>query len=244
MDDEIARVYADNGIEDLKPTWVLEIVRLHARGPMTIAELARSVGRTHSALSQKVAAMRAAGWLETTPGARRPQQAVTLTPKAERVAALLAAEWRATEAAITELEAELPYPLTQVAEDIRAALARKSFHDRITEKLSATRTGPQGSARQRHPVPSGCARQPQSVQSRCGSGTPQRRRCSCASCRPAASPWGYRNTLPGNTTVASVSLFQFTYQPGLSRLSAKSRARAAASVAGASNSISVHKGGW
>ena len=74
MDDEIARVYADNGIEDLKPTWVLEIVRLHARGPMTIAELARSVGRTHSALSQKVAAMRAAGWLETTPGLRRPQQ--------------------------------------------------------------------------------------------------------------------------------------------------------------------------
>ena len=43
MDDEIARVYADNGIEDLKPTWVLEVVRLHARGPMTIAELARSV---------------------------------------------------------------------------------------------------------------------------------------------------------------------------------------------------------
>ena len=74
MDDEIARVYADNGIDDLKPNWVLEIVRLHVRGPMTIAELARSVGRTHSALSQKVAAMRAAGWLETDPGRRRAQQ--------------------------------------------------------------------------------------------------------------------------------------------------------------------------
>jgi DNA-binding MarR family transcriptional regulator len=136
MDDEIARVYADNGIEDLKPTWVLEIVRLRARGPMTIAELARSVGRTHSALSQKVAAMRAAGWLETTPGRDARSKWVTLTPKAERVAALLAAEWRATEAAITELEAELPYPLTRVAEDIRAALSRKSFHARVTEHLS------------------------------------------------------------------------------------------------------------
>ena len=62
---------------------------------------------------------------------------MTLTPKAERVAALLAAEWRATEAAIAELEAELPYPLTQVTEDIRSALARKSFHARITEHLSA-----------------------------------------------------------------------------------------------------------
>lgn len=135
LDDEIARVYADKGIEDLKPTWVYEIVRLYVRGPMTIAELARSVGRTHSALSQKVAAMRAAGWLDTTPGRDARSKTVSLTPKAERVAPLLAAEWRATDAAITELEAELPYPLTQVAKDIRTALSRKSFHDRITEHL-------------------------------------------------------------------------------------------------------------
>jgi DNA-binding MarR family transcriptional regulator len=136
MDDEIARVYADNGINDLKPNWVLEIIRLHVRGPMTIAELARSVGRTHSALSQKVAAMRAAGWLETTQGADARSKLVTLTAKAERVAALLASEWRATEATIAEIESELPYPHTRVADDIRALLARKSFHDRITEKLS------------------------------------------------------------------------------------------------------------
>src|SRR5215831_4307206 len=96
IDDEIAGVYAENGIPDLKPNWVLEIVRLHVRGPMTIAELARSVDRTHSALSQKVAAMRAAGWLDTEPGPDARSKKVTLTPKAERVAPLLAAEWRAT----------------------------------------------------------------------------------------------------------------------------------------------------
>jgi DNA-binding MarR family transcriptional regulator len=136
IDDEIARVYADNGIPDLKPTWAMEIIRLYVRGPMTIAELARSVERTHSAMSQKVAAMRAAGWLETSPGPDARSKKVTLTPKAERIAAKLAAEWRATEASITELEAEIPYPLTRVAGDIAAALARKSFHDRITEKLA------------------------------------------------------------------------------------------------------------
>jgi DNA-binding MarR family transcriptional regulator len=136
MDEEIARVYADNGIDDLKTNWVLELIRLHVRGPMSIAELARSTGRTHSALSQKVTAMRAAGWLETTPGRDARSKKVTLTAKAERVAALLAAEWRATEAALAELEAELPYPLTQVADDIRAALTRKSFHDRIAGHLS------------------------------------------------------------------------------------------------------------
>jgi DNA-binding MarR family transcriptional regulator len=138
MDDEVAQVYADNGIDDLKPNWVLEIIRLHVRGPMTIADLARSVGRTHSALSQKVAAMRAAGWLDTSQGADARSKLVTLTPKAERVAGLLAAEWRATEAVIAEIESELPYPLTRVADDIRAVLARKTFHDRITDRLAAS----------------------------------------------------------------------------------------------------------
>jgi DNA-binding MarR family transcriptional regulator len=137
MDDEIARVYAENGLDDLKPAWVLEILRLQARGPMTIAELARSVGRTHSALSQKVATMRAAGWLDTTPGRDARSKKVSLTAKAERVAALLGTEWRATEAVISEIEAEIPYPLTRVVDDIRRVLARRSFHDRIAGKLAA-----------------------------------------------------------------------------------------------------------
>jgi DNA-binding MarR family transcriptional regulator len=137
MNDEIAQVYADNGIDDLRPAWVLEIVRLHVRGPMTIADLARSVGRTHSALSQKVAAMRAAGWLDTIPGPDARSKMVGLTPRAENVAALLVAEWRATEDTVAELEAELPYPLSRVAADLRSLLDRKSFHDRIAEKLAA-----------------------------------------------------------------------------------------------------------
>ena len=137
MDDEIARVYADNGIEDLKPSWVLEIVRLHARGPMTITELAASVERTHSGTSQKVAAMRAAGLVATTPGADARSKTVTLTARARQLVGRLAAEWRATEAAIGEIEAEVPYPLSQVTRDIEAALRRKSFHDRIAEKLAA-----------------------------------------------------------------------------------------------------------
>jgi DNA-binding MarR family transcriptional regulator len=136
IDEEIEVVYAENGVPDLKSSWVLEIVRLNARGPMTIAELARSQGRTHSALSQKVAAMRAAGWLITTPGPDARSKKVLLSPKAEQVAARLAAEWRATEATIAEIEAEIPYPLSRVADDIEAALRAKSFRERILEKLA------------------------------------------------------------------------------------------------------------
>lgn len=137
MDAEIGRVYAEASIDGLKPSFVMELLRLHARGPMTITELAESVQRTHSAMSQKVAAMRAAGWVRTTAGADARSKKVTLTAKAGRVVGRLAAEWRATEAAIADLEAEIPYPLSRVVTDIEKALQRKSFHDRIAEKLAA-----------------------------------------------------------------------------------------------------------
>jgi DNA-binding MarR family transcriptional regulator len=136
MDADIARIYSDKRIKGLKPSFVLELLRLHANGPMTISELAESVGRTHSALSQKVAAMREGGWVRTVPGDDARSKKVTLTDKARGVVGRLAAEWRATEATIAEIEAEIPYPLTRVVADIEHVLARKSFHDRIAEKLA------------------------------------------------------------------------------------------------------------
>jgi hypothetical protein len=60
-----------------------------------------------------------------------------VTAKARRIADRLAAEWRATEAAIADLETEIPYPLSRVVTDIEEALRRKSFHDRIADKLAA-----------------------------------------------------------------------------------------------------------
>jgi DNA-binding MarR family transcriptional regulator len=114
---------------------VMELLRLHHQGPMTITELAESVGRTHSALSQKVAAMRRAGLVRTVAGADARSKKVVLTAKSRRIMARLAAEWRATEAAVAGIEQEIPYPLSQVVEDIRQALDRRGFHDRIASLL-------------------------------------------------------------------------------------------------------------
>jgi DNA-binding MarR family transcriptional regulator len=136
MDADIGRIYAEAELDGVKPSFVMELIRLNARGPMTITELAESVQRTHSALSQKVAAMRAAGLVRTMPGPDARTKKVALTPEARRIVTRLAAEWRATEAAIVEIDAEIPYPLSQVVGDIEQALQRKSFHDRIAEKLS------------------------------------------------------------------------------------------------------------
>jgi len=137
MDADIARIYTEEQITGLTPSMVMELLRLHARGPMTITELASSVQRTHSATSQKVAAMRAAGLVRTTPGTDARTRKITLTAKGRRIIGKLAAEWRATEAAVADIENEIPYPLSRVVTDIEAALRRKSFHDRITEKLAS-----------------------------------------------------------------------------------------------------------
>lgn len=137
MDADIAKIYAEAQVSGLKPSFVMELLRLHSRGPMTITELAESVERSHSAMSQKVAAMRAAGLVSTLPGTDGRSKKVTLTAKSRRIAGLLAAEWRATEAALADLEDEIPYPLSQAVSDIADALRRKSFHDRIAEKLAA-----------------------------------------------------------------------------------------------------------
>jgi DNA-binding MarR family transcriptional regulator len=136
MDADIARLYAEARVERLKPSWVMELLRLHAKGPVTITELASSVQLTHSAVSQKVAAMRTAGWVRTSAGPDARSKLVSLTAKATRIIGLLAAEWRATEAALVELEAEVPYPLSRVVTDIEEALRRRSFHDRIVAKLA------------------------------------------------------------------------------------------------------------
>jgi len=66
----------------------------------------------------------------------RARSKITLTAKARRIVGKLAAEWWATEAAVADIENEIPYPVSRVVTDIEAALRRKSFHDRIAKKLA------------------------------------------------------------------------------------------------------------
>src|SRR5215831_1753613 len=135
MNRDIQQIY-DEARLDVHPGYVLELLRLDAAGPMTIAELAAAVERTHSALSQKVAAMQRAGLVRTAAGPDGRSKHVLLTRKAKRVVGRLEAEWRATQAAIAEIESEIGYPLDKVVTDVELALERTSFYDRLKRKLA------------------------------------------------------------------------------------------------------------
>jgi len=151
LDDEIARVYEEMpGAEGVRPSWVFELLRLDAQGPMTIRQLADSVGRTHSALSQKVAMMATAGLVVTRVGRDGRMRQVHLTDRAHGLVGRMRAEWRATEQVLEELEAETPYPLSQAVRDLEGALERKSFHARLEDRLEHDAQQHDGQAHSQH----------------------------------------------------------------------------------------------
>jgi len=134
-DEQIASIYADAGVDGMRTRFVGPLIQLARRGALTIRELAESVEVTHSAMSQTVAAMRTAGFVTDAENSDGRTRRVRLSDRGREVIPLLEAEWRATEAAIAELEAEVPYPLTRVVADLAAALERRSFRERLDAHL-------------------------------------------------------------------------------------------------------------
>ena len=135
MDDQIAAVYDQHGVAGVRPRFSKALIRLHRHGPMTIKALAGHLGVTHSAMSQTVTAMRRDGLLDSAPGEDARTRTVTLTKAGEALVPFLEAEWRATEAAWRELDTEVPYALGQVVDDLRRALTRRPFADRVNDHL-------------------------------------------------------------------------------------------------------------
>ena len=135
LDDGIAAAYAELGIEGVRPRFSMALMFLDSEGPMTIRRLADECGVTHSAMSQSVTQMRGAGLVRSEPGADARSRLVHLTPAGRDVVPALRAEWDATEAALAELEDELPYPPSRVAQDLREAMDRRPFAERLLGHL-------------------------------------------------------------------------------------------------------------
>ena len=137
LDRDIADLYVEAGLTDFRPRFTGPLIRLARHGSMTIQQLADLAEVTHSAMSQTVAAMRKGGFVETVVGSDSRTRLVGLTAKSRAAVPFLEAEWRATEASLIELEAEVAYPLSRAVADISAALGRRSFPDRLRAHLGA-----------------------------------------------------------------------------------------------------------
>ncbi|HYJ69427.1 MAG TPA: MarR family transcriptional regulator [Nocardioidaceae bacterium] len=136
MDRDIAVLYEERGLAEIRPRFAMPLIRLARRGPMTIRQLADTLDVTHSAMSQTVGALRRQGLVRSLPGSDARTREIALTKRARELVPFLESEWRATEQALVEIDREIPYPLTRVIDDVETALARRSFHDRIVDHLA------------------------------------------------------------------------------------------------------------
>jgi DNA-binding MarR family transcriptional regulator len=73
------------------------------------------------------------GWVELRAGDDARQRLVRLTGKARRMLPAIDAEWNATEVAAAALDAELPYSLSTLIDELAGALERRRFRERIAD---------------------------------------------------------------------------------------------------------------
>lgn len=133
MDADVALALSDLGVRDYRTRYSAVVRYVDEHGPSTIRKLADRLRVTHSAASQTVAEMERRGWVELRAGDDARQRLVRLTAKARRMLPAINAEWDATEAAAATLDAELPYSLSVLIDDLAAALERRRFRDRIAD---------------------------------------------------------------------------------------------------------------
>jgi DNA-binding MarR family transcriptional regulator len=133
FDRDLGAIYADLGLAHVRPRYVAYIRTIAATGPRSIRDLAAAVGVTHSAASQTVAQMSRQGLVTLTPGTDARHRIVGLTAEAERLLPTLDAEWAATAAAATALEAELSMPLSALVTEVFEALERRPMRARIAD---------------------------------------------------------------------------------------------------------------
>ncbi len=134
LDGDVAKVYLDLGLPEYRPRFSPIVRTLVADGPLSIRELAKAVGVTHSAASQTVAQLAKAGFVSLEPGPTDARQRIVhLTDKTRELLPTIEAEWQATTAAMAELDTELSAPLGQILEEIIAAVEQRTFQQRIAD---------------------------------------------------------------------------------------------------------------
>ncbi|MFC0433266.1 MarR family winged helix-turn-helix transcriptional regulator [Kutzneria buriramensis] len=135
LDSDVAAVEEELGLTGFRPRYAPFLRTLATLGPSSIRDLAAAVEVTHSAASQTVAQMERQGLVSLSPGTDARQRIVDLTPKSMALMPRLKLAWDAAEAAGRELDAELPYPLSEVVIAATEALRHKPLRERIQRYL-------------------------------------------------------------------------------------------------------------
>lgn len=133
LDGAVGEAYEAAGL-NYRPRYTPVMRSLMAKEPATIGFIAEAAGITQPAATQTIALMikdRIVS-VETNPADAR-QKMIRLTKQGHALIPQLKMCWQATATATASLEAELPFPLSEVLDSAICALEKKSFGARIRE---------------------------------------------------------------------------------------------------------------
>lgn len=133
LDGAVEAAYAENGL-DYRPRYTPVMRALMAFETCTIGQIAEAAGITQPAATQTVGRMIKEGLVTAEAGAQDGRRKmVRLTAQGQAMLPQLQRCWQATAEAARSLEAELPSSLSETLASASAALAGKSFGERIRE---------------------------------------------------------------------------------------------------------------
>jgi MarR family transcriptional regulator, organic hydroperoxide resistance regulator len=139
LDGAVGAAYQDLGLR-YRPRYTPVVRALMDLEPLTIGQIAEAAGITQPSATQTVALMLKDGILSAASGPDDGRQKlIRLSQHGRDLLPRLKVCWQATAAAASSLEADLPFPLSELLESALQALAAKPFDTRIREARSQLR---------------------------------------------------------------------------------------------------------
>ncbi len=131
LDGAVAEAYKKDGLT-YRPRYTPVMRALVADGPGSVTQIAQTSGITQPAATQTIALMIREGLLSAEPSATdNRQKLIRITPYGCRQLPRLEACWNAATAAANSLDADLPFPLSELLDLAIHALAKQTFAERI-----------------------------------------------------------------------------------------------------------------
>jgi len=131
LDGAVEQAYLDAGLR-YRPRYTPVMRALLRSEPLTIGDIAADAGITQPAATQTVGLMLREGLLTVSPGQQDGRRKmVALSAAGRDLAPRIQQCWQATASAADSLDAQLPYPLSQLLGEAIDALEQRSFGARI-----------------------------------------------------------------------------------------------------------------
>jgi MarR family transcriptional regulator, organic hydroperoxide resistance regulator len=136
LDGAVSAAYKDAGLQ-YRPRYTPVVRALIDLEPLTVGQIAEVAGITQPAATQTVALMIKEDILSAEQGAEDGRQRlIRLSKRGRSLLPKLKVFWQATSLAANDLDADLPYPLSELLASAIDALGAKSFAARIGEARS------------------------------------------------------------------------------------------------------------